>query len=223
MKTIRKITILFCLLAVVLQFTGIELLTCKAATVTTEASTKKEQKEIRFVKNGIAYHVIAKKKVEIEGFWKNSSTISIPEKVKHKGKTYKVTQIADGIKCGASNEPEVYLEGEYAPDYMFPAGYVLPRTDELICSKLILPKTIEYIGEGAFFEAEIKEIEFASKYRKLVIGKYAFGKNGPEGIVFPEGTREIGDYATWYASNITIPKTVRKIGAGVVTRHAQNV
>lgn len=230
MKTLRKIAVYICVLAITLQITGMEAVFCKAEETAVENNTEKKQKAVCFTKSGIVYRAITNKKVEVVGFTKKKSVISIPEKVKHKGKTYKVTQIADMQTGERDFAPSVYLEGDFAPAEYYPDEYCSPISkssilsqEEIICDKLILPKTIEYIGEGAFYDCKIKNVEFASRYKKLIIGKYMFGINGPKTVVFPEGTREIGDYATRYASNITIPKTVKKIGSGVATYNTKKI
>lgn len=230
MKSIKKIIAFICLLAVILQYEGISVLDCKASTATKENSAIQEQKAICFAKGGIAYRVIGNRKVEVVGFTKNKSVISIPEKVKYKNKSYKVTQVADMELHERDSAPPVYLEGQYAPSDYYPDEYMTPvsRVDillqeEISCTKLILPKTLEYIGEGAFYDCKIQNVEFASKYKKLVIGKYTFGRRGPKTVIFPEGTKEIGDYATWHVNTISFPKSVKKIGSGVATYNTKKI
>lgn len=89
---------------------------------------------------------------------------------------------------------------------------------------IILSDTLTYIGEGAFCGCpDLEKVIFAKKYKKLVVGINAFSGSNLKSITFPEGTYELKRCAAGSIPNISIPSTVKKIGAEVVNADTKKV
>ena len=56
---------------------------------------------------------------------------------------------------------------------------------------IVLPASVEEIGEKAFYDNTLREVVFASGSRLRVVGDYAFGANqlDRESVRFPEGAQ----------------------------------
>ena len=195
-------------------------------------------KGIYFKAGELYYHTIAKNRVEVCGTTRNEGTLTIPSKVAYKGKSYTVTQIADhenyyqdtpiteertdgtvvavgAVGCRTFRYDRV--DGKTIPNDM----YWLGSAD---ITKVVLPGTLTYIGEGAFGGCdELQSVVFASKYNKLVVGKDAFGGNALKSIRFPNGTIELKDRAAGATESIYIPASVKKIGIRVVNAKTKKV
>lgn len=188
-----------------------------------------------FTAGDLYYHTISDKQVEVCATKKTTGTLTIPAYITYKGKKYKVTKIADYEiydQSGAS-----YLEGSetninngggvfYRYDRL--DGKSSPNNMEWIAgssiSKVILPNTLTYIGEGSFNNCcKLKTVVFASSYKKLIIGKNVFGGTKLKSIAFPKGTYELKDSAAGQIPNISIPASVKKIGPGVINYKTQKV
>lgn len=219
----KLILTLLCL--VLLQMTGL-------GTLTSEAAGKGKY----FTSGKLFYHTIGSGRVEVCGTTQNSGTLNIPAKVTYKRKSYKVTRIADqkiyyqdkAVTTGTSDgysfaiDMPGYHSYQYAKADKFPSKVrELSNTD---IKKLILPDTLTYIGEGAFCNCtKLTTVKFAKKYKKLTIGKNAFGKNKIKSLAFPQGTYELKENAAGTALTVIIPASVKKIGAGVVNSHTKKV
>ena len=174
--------------------------------------------------------------------WK-SDTLRIPSYVTYKGKRYKVTEIADYSYRSHDGPPEwdseeyVYgkAEGINLPAYRL---YQYVDLSSIMFDNLdfwefqsadniktvILPDTLTYIGEGAFCRwPKLEKVVFAKKYKKLTIGVNAFAGLKWKSITFPEGTYELKRCAAGSIPEITIPSTVKKIGAEVVNADTKKV
>ena len=215
----KKITIL-----ITLFFVVINSLTVNAAS-----------KEKYFLSGELYYHTISKNKVEVCGTTRNEGTLTIPGYVYYKGKKFKVTQIADH-EIYYQDETDT-ADGNYI-DLNMPACkyYDYNRTDGkqypldikhisyCMITKVVLPSTLTYIGEGAFGGCyKLKSAVFASNYTKLTIGKNAFDGTSLKSIRFPNGTYELKDCAAGTIQDIYIPASVKKIGAGVVNYKTKKV
>ena len=123
--------------------------------------------------------------------------VTVPEKI---GKGI-VTAIGDGAFTGSYGaNPRVTYE---------------QREQHGKIVKITLPKTLQYIGNGAFYEmSALEEINIPEKVKR--ISERAFWKcTSLQNITIPEGAQEIGKHAFWSCKslqNITIPKTVESIG-----------
>ncbi|MCI8509835.1 MAG: leucine-rich repeat domain-containing protein [Lachnospiraceae bacterium] len=185
---------------------------------------------------------LKKDKKQIHDLWK-SDTLWIPPHVIYKGKKYKVTEMADYTYRSHDGPPEwdseeyVYgqAEGINLPAYRLYHYVDFPnlrlddwdfcefqRADNI--KTVILPDTLTYIGEGAFCRwPKLKKVVFAKKYKKLTIGINAFAGLKWKSITFPEGTYELKRCAAGSIPEITIPSTVKKIGAEVVNADTKKV
>lgn len=239
MKKRRKALLMICAAALSLQMAAGSAMTVKADDSRQQIIQEEQKQKVSgrfFISDELVYHVIADNKVEVCGKTKKNkkSVLTIPEKVRYKGKSYTVAQIIDltAVDKGGYSEfngeelgspayyDEVYSAYEYSSAYKnsMPKG-----TRKLFAVEVVLPKTITYIGEGAFAgNSTLKKVTFASNYKKLVIGKAAFDRCSLKTIRFPQGTTEIRDYAV-DAANIVIPSSVKKIGAGIVDRNTTKV
>ena len=159
------------------------------------------------------------------------STLIIPAKAKNNGKTYRVTGIIDGKCASYSDEPNL-ISGLYY--FIQPICFKgLGSKSESDYSyfgelngleKLVIPNTIKHIGTGAFSVHHLKKVVFKGKFKDLIIGKYAFAACSEiESLKLPEGTIEIGLGAVSHVKKLTIPSTVKKIGAYNVTSSVQSV
>ncbi len=227
MKTKRFLLSLTLLCAIFLQSLGAQSLTSEAA-----GSGK------YFTSGKLYYHTISKNKVEVCGTKQTTGTLTIPSYVTHKGKKYKVTKIANHTtynqdtpiteQTSNGSSVAVNLAGDYSYIYKrtdkkpFPANMNYLSSSNI--TKVILPSTLTYIGEGAFCGCnQLKTVKFAKKYKKLTIGKNAFGQNKIKSLSFPDGTYELKENAAGKARAIYIPSTVKKIGAGVVNANTKKV
>lgn len=230
-------------MAVLLSLSGI-------STLRVEAANKGKQSKY-FIAEDICYKIFAKDQVAVCGLklkvdkelihntWK-SDTLRIPSHVTYKGKSYKVTEIADheyyshGGPIEWDSEEDVYgkAEGINPPKYRQYSYFDLPYIDNYLhgfcyaenIKTVILPDTLTYIGEGAFCRwPKLEKVVFAKKYKKLTIGVNAFAGLKWKSITFPEGTYELKRCAAGSISEITIPSTVKKIGAEVVNADTKKV
>ncbi len=233
----------FLFMAVLLSLSGISTLRVEAA--------KKGKQSKYFMAEDICYKIIAKDRVAacglklkvdkelIHSTWK-SNTLRIPSYVTCKGKKYRVTEIADHNYYSHSgpiewdSEGDVYgrLEGINPPKYRRYSYNDLPYIDNHLhgfchaenIKTVILPDTLTYIGEGAFCKwPKLEKVVFAKKYKKLTIGINAFAGLKWKSITFPEGTYELKRCAAGSIPEITIPSTVKKIGAEVVNADTKKV
>ena len=192
-------------------------------------SAQAKSKEKYFASDNLFYHVVKGSKVEVCAAKPTKGTLTIPEKVSYNGKTYKVIGIADHKRVyktesiedddGESvdlNMPGYYYYGYYRKDdKLIPDGMEWIPGSEI--SKVILPASLTYIGEGAFCGCNsLKTVVFAKKYKSLKIGNNAFCGKKLKKLSFPIGTMELGENAAGTTPTIEIPGSVRKIGAGVV-------
>lgn len=190
----------------------------------------------KYFKSGdLYYHTISKNKVEVCGTKKDDGTLTIPSSVYYKGKKYTVTQIADhefyyqdttdttdGYYIDLNMPGHRYYRYNRIDGKMMPADIDWISTSGI--TKVVLPSTVTYIGEGAFGGCDkLETVVFANSYKKLTIGKNAFGGTALDSIRFPKGTYELKDCAAGEIAQIYIPATVKKIGAGVVNYKTQKV
>ncbi len=132
---------------------------------------------------------------------KTITEIIIPEEVEIEGVTYTVTAIAPKgfyeLQC-----PGTSPEGK---------SHLVACTGTV---KMVLPETIEEIGEEAFKDAHISTINFPSSLTTL--GRACF--NGcllTNDIVIPGGVNEIGEDAfawVWHVNKVTLSEGVESIG-----------
>ncbi len=202
--------------------------------IQTEAAAKNKY----FLSGQLYYKTVSDSKVEVCGTKTIEGTLVIPSKVSYKGKNYTVIGIANH-KPYHQDVPITEKTADGASvDIDFPGWryYRYDRTDgksfpngvEWIsnCSikKIVFPSTLTYIGDGAFSGCtKLETVVFAKKYRKLVIGKNAFNGKKIKKIAFPEGTSQLKENAAGVTPDITIPATVKKIGAGVVNYKTKKV
>jgi len=201
------------------------------STLTVDAAGKGKY----FRSGELYYHTISKSKVEVCGTTREDGTLTIPSSVYYKGKKYTVTQIADHeiyyqdyIDTTDGNYIDVDMAGWRYYRYDRIDGKSMPIDVNWISdcriTKVILPSTLTYIGEGAFGGCEkLESVVFASSYKKLTIGKNAFDGTSLKSIRFPKGTYELKDCAAGTVQEIYIPSTVKKIGAGVVNCNTKKV
>lgn len=191
-----------------------------------------------FTSGKLYYHTISKNKVEVCGTKQTTGTLVIPSHVTYNGKKYKVTKIASHTsnyqdtpvteQTTDGSSVAVELPGDYSYIYKRKDRKSFPANIDYLSSsnitKVVLPNTLTYIGEGAFCGCnQLETVEFAKKYKKLTIGKNAFGQNKIKSLSFPDGTYELKENAAGKASAIYIPSTVKKIGAGVVNASTKKV
>ncbi|MBO5088654.1 MAG: leucine-rich repeat domain-containing protein [Lachnospiraceae bacterium] len=199
---------------------------CSASTFTVHAASKGTY----FLSGKLYYHTISKNKVEVCGTTKDIGTLTIPASVYYNGKKYKVTKIADHVLDESGKEYVVnvdmprwhFYHYERIDGKAMPAGVKsISKTD---ITKVVLPSTLTYIGEGAFGYCEkLEQVKFAKKYKKLTIGKNAFYGKALKSLVFPDGTYELKENATGITPEITIPASVKKIASGVVNYRTKKV
>lgn len=194
-----------------------------------EKAEKKMMRELNMAPDSVAalkkiwsYRKREDKTLLITNYKGTDTEVTVPEKI---GKG-----IVTGIGTGA-----------------FSAGYSNPKiTEEQVeqhmrITKIILPKTLKYIGENAFCNmSALKEIDIPEGVEKIddfafwkcvslksitipgsvkKIGKYVFEDCiGLEKVYINEGVNEIGEYAFQKCSvlkSIVIPGTVKKLGESV--------
>ncbi len=110
--------------------------------------------------------------------------VSIPETVKHNGKTYKVTAIDRGTFMGNSE-----------------------------LKKVVIPKSVKTIGKEAFMNCySLKEVILPPDLTEM--SDYMFTDCGFETIVIPAKVKSIGESVFGNSSlkSIVIPNSVKKIG-----------
>ena len=79
--------------------------------------------------------------------------------------------------------------------------------------KVVLPETMEFIGEKAFYGSSVSYVEFSKSLK--TIGDYAFNSTPIKSISFSEGLLSIGDYAfsnCGSLTTLTLPKGVEILG-----------
>ncbi len=203
---------------------------CSASTFTVHAASKGTY----FLSGKFYYHTISKNKVEVCGTTRDTGTLTIPASVYYKGKKYKVTQIANHVLYDQSEDiiygygAEIDMPGAHHYHYVRLDGKAMPAgvksISETDITKVVLPSTLTYIGEGAFGCCEkLEQVKFAKKYKKLTIGKNAFYGESLKSLVFPSGTYELKENATGITPDITIPASVKKIAPGVVNYKTKKV
>lgn len=147
-------------------------------------SCKVEAKGTYFTSGNLFYHTIGNGKVEVCGTAQDSGTLRIPSKVIYRGKSYKVTQIADqkiyyqdmAISRGTSDGFGFAVDMSGFHSYQYEKADKFPeQVGELSnanISKLILPSSITYIGEGKFWQAD--KLTFVIPKGLIDIDSYAF-------------------------------------------------
>lgn len=191
-----------------------------------------------FTSGKMYYHTLSKNTVEVCATKQTAGTLTIPASVSYKGKKYKVVKIADYKFGGESvpvsddtvngSTPNLNLQGDHTYRYDRVDGKDIPSDVNWLCnskiSKLVLPSTITYIGEGAFSGCKkLKSVKFAKKYKKLTIGSNAFVGTNMKSVLLPDGTYELKENALGTTAIIKIPASVKKIGAGVVNPATKKV
>lgn len=188
-----------------------------------------------FTSGKLYYHTITKNKVEVCGTKQTTGTLTIPASVTYNGKKYKVTKIADYELYTQDNtsdvngkETNIYNGEKCYYRYTRVDGKGMPANIEWIAGsgikKVVLPNTLTYIGNGAFNGcSKLKSVTFAKSYKKLTIGENVFGGTKIKSLVFPKGTYELKDSVAGNVPAITIPASVKKIGAGVVNYKTKKV
>lgn len=228
MERKRKLFFLTLMCIMIFQMTGLgKMAVCEAS-----GSGK------YFTQGKLYYHAISSNKAEVCGTKQTTGTLKIPGYVTYKGKKYKVTRIADYTlysqdkpvteETADGSSVAVDLAGYHYYSYEREDKKSLPANVDYISTsditKVILPDTLTYIGEGAFSGCtKLRTVEFAKKYKKLTIGKNAFGSNKIKTLTFPAGTYELKENAAGNAGTIFIPPTVKKIGPGVVNAKTKKV
>ena len=152
-----------------------------AMSMTTQAAGKGKY----FASGKLYYHTLSKNTVEVCATKQTTGILTIPASVSYKGTKYKVVKIADYKFGGESvpvsddtvngSTPNLNLQGDHTYRYDRVDGKNIPSDVNWLCnskiSKLVLPSTITYIGDGAFSGCKkLKNVEFAKKYKKLTIG-----------------------------------------------------
>lgn len=188
-----------------------------------------------FTEGKLYYHTISNNAVEVCGTKQITGTLTIPANVTYKGKKYKVTKIADyelytQDTTSEVNGSETNLYAGASCSYRYDRidGKEMPGNVDWIAgsniTKVVLPNTLTYIGNGAFNGcSKLKTVTFAKSYKKLTIGENVFGGTKIKSLVFPKGTYELKDSAAGNVPNITIPASVKKIGVGVVNYKTKKV
>lgn len=212
------------LLMVILLFMMIVMPISGIGGTTSEAAGKGKY----FTAGKLYYHTLSGSKVEVCGTKKTNGTLTIPANVTYKGKKYRVTKIADyeiysqsGISENNGSETNITVGDGLYYRYDRVDGKSMPGNVDWIAgsgiTRVVLPGSITYIGNGAFNGcSKLKTVNFAKSYKKLTVGENAFGGTKLKSLVFPKGTYELKDGAAGTVSDITIPASVKKIGAGVV-------
>lgn len=190
-----------------------------------------------FTSGSVFYHTVSNSTVEVCGVGKKEKVLVIPGSISYKGKEYTIVGIANHNLINEETSNEMSADGAGVDaESMGYDWYTYKRTDGksfpkgtrripgAAIEKVILPSTLQYIGSGAFAGCDrLKEVQFAKSYKKLTVKKNAFVGTGIKSISFPKGTYAIEDCATGEIENITIPASVKKIGAQVVNVHTKNV
>ena len=205
-----------------------------AMSMTTQAAGKGKY----FASGKLYYHTLSKNTVEVCATKQTTGILTIPASVSYKGTKYKVVKIADYKFGGESvpvsddtvngSTPNLNLQGDHTYRYDRVDGKNIPSDVNWLCnskiSKLVLPSTITYIGDGAFSGCKkLKNVEFAKKYKKLTIGSNAFVGTNMKNVLLPSGTYELKENALGTTAIIKFPASVKKIGAGVVNSATKKV
>lgn len=136
----------------------------------------------------------------VTGIIDNGVTITelvIPEKVRILGETYTVTEIRNYCFAGADAQGESYV-GDFESQF----------------TKIVIPNSIERIGDHAFELCKATTIEIGSGVK--YIGSYAFWECSNAKLSIPANIQEIGISAFWgdnLGETITIPESCVSIGA----------
>ncbi len=191
-----------------------------------------------FTNGNLFYRTISKNQVEVCGTTATSGELVIPSKVEYKGVQYTVKGIADNKlyyqdvavteDTTDGSSVALYYPGERIYQYERSDKKEMPAKVSSIAgsniSKVVLPGTLSYIGDGAFNRCwKLKNVVFAKKYKNLSIGKDAFSSTGLKKIAFPQGTVELKANATGTIPEIQIPASVKKIGPSVVNYKTKKV
>jgi hypothetical protein len=85
--------------------------------------------------------------------------------------------------------------------------------NETLIKKVIIPESVKYIGDNAFHNKGLEEIEFERKSRLMKIGKNAFSDNNLKWVHIPNNVYDIGENAFRhnYLEWIYIPNDVTKL------------
>ncbi|AZZ65345.1 leucine-rich repeat domain-containing protein [Metamycoplasma phocicerebrale] len=105
-----------------------------------------------------------------------------------------------------------------------PAGIINQLTKQINIEKIILPKSLEIIEEGAFLGLGLKEITFDIASNKLIkIKKDAFANNLLQAVVLPSSIKEIEEGAFWNnqinSINLDDLKDLKKLSVGVLAKN----
>ena len=181
----------------------------------------KPDRSIYITDGNLCYVRLNSWSVGVCGVSENIDTLIIPSHVEYQGKQYTVTRIEDCQIYDQSGETpsKKRIDGNaeydhpgfhsYTYDYKLPMYYTCLSGSDF--SKVILPDTLNYIGEGTFNECNnLKSVVFAKKYRSLVIGRNAFNGKKLKKLNFPYGTVELRDAAAGTTPEVSLPATVKR-------------
>ena len=150
-----------------------------------------------FTVDGIKYKVISQNEVEVgDNKFSKKEFVEIPESVRHKGISYSVV----GIGNEAFTRYSIF---DNLDKYIYNLKY------------LSLPKSVRYIGGGAFYKNKgLKKIDFGNGIKS--IGGSAFsGCESLEDLELPVGVSCIGSQVFWGCKRlekVVIPNSVDTIG-----------
>ena len=164
---------------------------------------------------------------------KKKIAFSFSASVKHNGKIYKLTHLPDYKSSNYFEKHDLRIIPNKGQNFICPSatlysqysnGNGLPLNYLNSITTIILPDTLEFIGSGSLAYCDkLEEVVFAKKYDYLTFGNYVFGSTHIKSIQIPEGTYKLGDCALGEIPSVSLPKSLKKIGANVINNNTKKV
>ena len=218
---------------------------------TVYAKKHSKTKDDAFWENYIFFHIIGNNEVEAvgidtdyaeaKGYYDSDfslkrskkTTFNYPSTINHEGKKYKLTRLSEyrssdyfekhdikiiPAKGQSFNVKSSPLDGRLYEENGLPLNYLNAVT------RITIPDTMEYIGTGSLAHCySLEEVDFAKKYDYLTFGDYVFVSNKIKSIKIPEGTYKLGTMALGTIPDISLPKSLKKIGDYVVNAYTNKI
>ncbi len=163
---------------------------------------------------------------------KEDVVLSIPSTVDHNGISYTITRMPDYKASGVTFDPKYEISISILdPGYYEEPSFIKNYMDYMTYSELgghpinslngvthlILPNTLEHIGNGSLaYYSNLKIIDFPTNYEFITFGDNVFIENSLKKIVIPEGTYKLGTASLGKISEVSLPKSLKKIGDYVI-------